>query len=186
MLSPHVASRTQVPPNLNLPGDRLIPAPASPSFPHRPFHLHLGEFTSPVSTLPPTVPCSVTPTFLHLLGTCFHPICFDRIWMSSPHWILAEFASPVFTSPPHSFIWLAPIYASSISTTSGLMEAWDSRLLSSELLGKKPIDEYTESDISVLKQAVAYHFTQSFFDHFGCVAIVPHCFWVFIVFVNSY
>ena len=124
MLSPCIVSHTQVPPNLNLPGDHLIPVPASPLFPHHPFQPHPGEFTSPVSALPPTVPHSVTPTFPCLLDACFCPIHFDRIQASLPHQILTEFALPVFTLPPHSFIW-----SLSISTASGqvrLTGSWQS------------------------------------------------------------
>ena len=43
------------------------------------------------------------------------------------------------------------------------------------LLQDKPLDEYTEHDTGVLKDAVAQFYTDTFFIFFGRAAVIPTC-----------
>jgi hypothetical protein len=55
-----------------------------------------------------------------------------------------------------------------------LMRDWQGRRLPCEIERMKQAQEYTTPEMLALENAVAMHFTLSFFDYFGRAAVVPH------------
>ena len=55
-----------------------------------------------------------------------------------------------------------------------LMKGWKGNAPSQIGSKEKPVEKYSVVELTALEQAVANFYTQSFFNFFGCAAIVPH------------
>lgn len=62
-----------------------------------------------------------------------------------------------------------------IIAMKAVMRGWRGRVPKEIGALEKPFQEYTMQELVSLENAVAGFYTQSFFDHFGRAAIVPHC-----------
>lgn len=54
-----------------------------------------------------------------------------------------------------------------------LMKEWDGELPPCVRV-EKPVEQYSEEEISELEKDIATFYTQSFFNHFGRAAVIPH------------
>ena len=55
-----------------------------------------------------------------------------------------------------------------------VMTAWESPKPPAFNIARKPLEEYTEKEMLDLENAVTLYYTQTFFNHFGRVAMTPH------------